>query len=422
MSEILDHLQKAQNKGTLLELVTEDIFIDNGFDNVSRQKSGSQYGYDVVGYKDDKCWKAECKNLGQEANINDISPKLVWHIDSYFIDRFVIVSVNGISNDLRLLLEQKLFSFPIEVWSEKYLEKLILSSPKACARLGLDQTKYPYSENEKPLMFPPNALLFDVYYHKGLPYSYDYFFLDNELIKAYTDHGFGLTAMISNPTTSTVAIQAVNIKTIRYRKTQPLRILRQFKAKGIIEPIELRFSPRPYTSGEVELLNKNLIEVKSNSEEYIHFELSKGFDAGYYELLIEIDCISNGRQISLFSGVIPLHKNASTNNLVSLMVVSRYYDTPVDHILKLPPKEWHLIKKEYKNVQKYLGPTMNDLSQNRVYGKFWEIRTTKGKTYKEGNTTYFEVGSNTKSRSLLKLSLPVEEKIHTAWDSIKKFI
>lgn len=173
MSRILNKITTADNKGSFLELLIEDVFKDMNFLNVRKQKSGSQYGYDIIGYKENKCWKAECKNLNSEATINDIAPKLVWHIDSITIDKFVIVSVNGISNDLYHLLEQKLFSFPIEIWHSGYLEKIISESPKALNRLSILQSEIQLKDNVSPLVFPANDLRFDIVYSRRLPFSYE---------------------------------------------------------------------------------------------------------------------------------------------------------------------------------------------------------------------------------------------------------
>ncbi|MCC6370213.1 MAG: restriction endonuclease, partial [Bacteroidia bacterium] len=137
MSQVFEKLSSKDGKGRLLEEVVEALFSDLNFSNIRRQKSGSQYGFDVVGYKNNQCWKAECKNLKKEASLNDIAPKLIWHIEGENIDRFLIVSVNGISNDLIYLLEQKVFSFPIEIWSGEYLNELIHESPSALKLLQI---------------------------------------------------------------------------------------------------------------------------------------------------------------------------------------------------------------------------------------------------------------------------------------------
>lgn len=138
MGMIIDALTRAEQKGAFLELLVEDVFNDDNFSNVVRQKSGSQFGFDLIAYKNKECWKIECKNLRTGSRIQDIAQKLVWHIDNKQINRFVIVSPFGISNDLRLLLEQRLFYFPIEVWHGAYLERKIARSPRAMDRLCLD--------------------------------------------------------------------------------------------------------------------------------------------------------------------------------------------------------------------------------------------------------------------------------------------
>lgn len=421
MNEILIKLTEATNKGTLLELVIEDIFMDLNFSNVRRQKSGSQYGYDVIGYKDNQCWKAECKNLSNEATISDIAPKLVWHLDNKMIDRFVIVSVNGISNDLYHLLEKKLFSFPIEIWCEEFLLKLIEESPSALKRLNLTKSTTNF-QNAKSLIFPPSDLMFDVVYSKGLPFSYDYFKLDENIVKAYSEVDFRLTALIINATNRTFAIQEIIVRTLNFRSTDSFRVLRQFKQKGNIEPLKITFTPKNYTGGEVQLNEGKILEVKSNSQEYVEFKLSQKCEPGYYELIFEINCIEGGRTFSLYSSVFPLHKKSPKNNIINLCVLGKYYDTPVHNILDLDIKTWQDVKREYPNCLKYLGPTMCDTVNDDYKFDTWKINLLKGKRKKEKGITSLEFSSTKKSDLLVDLKIPIEEKLYTTEDAFREVL
>lgn len=422
MTEIISKLTLADNKGAFLELIIEDILKDQNFANVRRQKSGSQYGYDVIGYKDSKCWKVECKNLNEEAKINDIAPKLIWHLENISIDRFVIVSVNGISNDLYHLLEKQLFSFPIEIWHGAFLVKIISESPNALNRLGLQKPDMAGMENEQPLIFPANELKFEVAYSRGLPFSFDYFFLGNEIIKAYSEIDFRLTATISNNTNKTFIIQEVIVRTLRFENTKNLRVLRQSKQKGLIEPIKLTFIPKKYAEGEVELNEELLIEVKKCSNEYIEFKLSQKCEPGYYEMIFEINCMDGNKTFSLYSPVFQLHKKSLANDLANLNVCGKYYDTPVDEILKLDTKTWQTLKHDYPDQLKYLGPTINDIIQENKIGNTWTVNLLKGKKVKTNGEFVLEIKPTRKSTLLTDLKIPIRETIHKKEDSIRRIL
>lgn len=422
MTEISSLLRNARNKGKLLELLVEDIFKDLNFSNVGRQKSGSQYGYDVIAYNDNECWKAECKNLNDAATIKDIAPKLVWHTDSAVVDRFVIVSLNGISNDLHHLLEQRLFSFPIEIWSDEFLIKQVCESPRALNRLGISKPDVSKFKNEKPIIFPANELEFNVFYAKGLPFSYDYFKLENEFIKAYSEVDFRLNAIIENKTNRTFIIQEIKLKTLRFENINGKRVVRQFKQKGNIEPLKLKFIPKQYAEGEVLLNEGKLFEIESNSTECIEFKLSQKCELGYYELIFEINCIDGARTFSLYSQIFQLHKKNPANDMINLCVVGKYYDTPIEHILSLDERTWLNIKKEIPNHIKYLGPTINDIIQGTESEQTWKINLLKGKRNKSDDISLLDIKSSRQTKLLVDLNIPIEETVYTKEEALKKFL
>jgi hypothetical protein len=422
MKEILSILTKASNKGKLLELIVEDIFKDLNFSNVRRQKSGSQYGYDVIAYKDNECWKAECKNLNEDVRINDIAPKLVWHIDSVAVNRFIIVSLNGISNDLHRLLEQRLFSFSIEIWCGEFLMKLISESPRAIERLGINKDDNSNFDIAKPIIFQANELLFNVVYARGLPFSYDYFKLDNELVKAYSEIDFRLNATVTNKTNRSFIIQEIKVKTLRFESIGRKRVLRQFKQKGNIEHLKLKFIPKQYAEGEVQLNEGNLFEVKSNSTECIEFKLSKKCEPGYYELIFEINCIDGAKTFSLYSQIFQLHKKNITNDILNLCVISKYYDTPVETILLLEERIWMTAKRELVNYIKYLGPTINDTVQDKEKPQNWAINLLKGKKNKSGGVYSLDIKSTRQAKLLVDLKIPINETIYTKEDTIREVL
>jgi hypothetical protein len=422
LTEVLTILTTAKNKGKLLELVVEDIFNDLNYSNVRRQKSGSQYGYDIIAYRNNECWKAECKNLNDEATIKDIAPKLVWHIDSVSVNRFVIVSLNGISNDLHRLLEQRLFSFPIEIWCGEYLQKLIYESPRALERLKINKPDTSNFESAKPIIFQANDLVFNVVYARGLPFSYDYFILDDELVKAYSEVDFRLNATITNKTNKTFIIQEIKVKTLRYESIGRKRVIRQFKQKGNIEHLKLKFIPKQYAEGEVQLNEGNLFEVKDNSIECIEFKLSQKCEPGYYELIFEINCIDGEKSFSLFSPIFQLHKKSITNDILKLCVVGKYYDTPVKNILELDERTWMTAKRELLNHIKYLGPTINDTAQDKEKPQTWAINLLKGKRDKTNGVYALDIKSTRQAKLLVDLNIPIEETIYTKEDAFREVL
>jgi hypothetical protein len=420
MIKVLELLSNAPNKGTLLELIVEDIFNDLGFSNVRRQGGGSQYGYDVIAYKDNQCWKAECKNLNQDVGVKEIAPKLAWHFNGISIDRFVIVSINPISNDLQYLLERRMFSFAIEIWSGNYLAKLICESPKACERLKIESLLNVNISDATQIVFPANDLKFYVNYSSGLPFSFDYFLIDKKLIKAYSEVDFRLTAVISNHTNRTIAVHSIKAKTLRFEKTDGSRILRQFKQKGNIKPLKLTFIPKQYPEGEVELNADRILEIKNNSTEYIEFKLSNKCQPGYYELLFEINCVEEGSQFLLYSSIFQLHKMSLKNDSVNLCVVGKYYDSPVEEILRLNNSTWMNIKREYSNGIKYLGPTIIDVVENKVKPLTWSVNLLQGKRSKADGSYFLNINSTSRPKLVIDLKIPIEEHIYTREDAFRE--
>lgn len=416
MQKILDIIGQPKNKGALLELLVEDIFKDIGLYNVKKQNSGSQYGFDVIGYVNGKCWKAECKNLRKESTVDDIAPKLVWHTSGNNIDKFIVVSTNGISNDLNYLLEKKLFPFPIEIWQDEFLEKLIYESPRALERLNLKKEDVTVNHKAQRLIFPKNELTFNVFYAEHSPFSFDYFFSEDErLIKAYSEHDFKLTATVANNLNESVIIQEVLIKTLNYETTTGKRVLRQATQKGIIQPIELKFSPKNYPMGQINVIENKVIEIEAKSTEVLTFKLEKS-KPGFYEIMIILNCIRGDKNFLLCSSIFPLHIKSSLDNIVTLYTI-QFYDSPVSEILNIDNKKWWKIKKEFPKGMKYLGPTLFDKEYN---SETWKVQLLKGKVEKEKGKRVLDVYSRQKPKLLCDLKIPVDEKIDTSLEILCK--
>ena len=158
MAEILERLRSSADKGRLLELVFCDALQEHGFVNINRQQSGTQFGFDVVAYRhgedgSPEVWKFECKNVGDPLTVDQLAPKLIYHMGATTIDVFVIVSLAPLSNALRELLEHHEFSMRIEVWVDAFLESMIASSEKSCCRLGL-KASAAHGTPVLPMLFP----------------------------------------------------------------------------------------------------------------------------------------------------------------------------------------------------------------------------------------------------------------------------
>lgn len=398
MGSIIEALSRAEKKGPFLELLVEDIFNDDKFTNVIRQNGGSQFGYDLIAYKNKECWKIECKNLKSRSRISDITPKLIWHIGNSPIDRFVIVSPSGISNELRYFLEQKLFYFPVEVWHSDFLEKKISQSSKAMERLGM--ATFMANNDAQPEIFPPNEISFDVYHAFDKPYSFDYFLRDKAIVKAFSEQKFIVRAIINNPTNSDLTINEVNVRTVSF---EPLnsRLLRQYKMKGIVEPIKLEFSPKDYPEGQSSLLSQSeIIEIKSGTHDHLSFILARKTRPGFYQFIFELIGRFRQQTIKMYSPVFAMNKVHDNADIVRLCVVGKYYDSPVEKILSLTNEQWELLK-AHKESMIFLGQTM-----------FGAIAGEQQKTWK-----IIEMGAEQETE-LLDLGIPLEEKLYSSEDAL----
>src|SRR2546425_3088889 len=89
--EVERRLRSAPDGGALLERTTVAALIDLGAVEVRRQLSGTQFGLDIwariPNYQGvTEIWKLECKNLNRPITLDDVAPKLIWHVASTTID------------------------------------------------------------------------------------------------------------------------------------------------------------------------------------------------------------------------------------------------------------------------------------------------------------------------------------------------
>lgn len=422
MSQILERLANANDKGRLLENVMLPTIESLGFLNVKRQNSGSQYGFDLIGYKNilvrQECWKFECKNLTGAASISDLAPKLMWHVNNPYLDRFVIIALNGINNDLRYYLENNPYSFTIEIWSGQYLEKLIANCPNALMQLNLQDTNLSVNPKAQPEIFEASKIKFEVAY-SGLAFSQDYFLKNEVLIKAFTEMDFKLTSVIYNETNKDIIIQELNVKTISYNRTVGQRVLRQTTQRGIKSPLRLTFTPSTLVSGRYNMIEGKILDVKKQSKEYLDLRLSRKCLPGYYELIVELNCMEGSRKFSLYSQIFCLHKSGYGDDLVELCVLGDFYDSPAKDILETTGPIWAKMRKPYPQTIKHLGPTLNC---TRKADTTWKVNLLKGKKVKSKGGYDLDVKNARKATELLDLNIPVTEKIVYAEDLMQEFI
>ncbi|MCW3070301.1 MAG: hypothetical protein JWO44_191 [Bacteroidetes bacterium] len=424
MDSIINKLEQALNKGQLLEVVLELVLIDLGYIKVKRQKSGAQYGYDLVATRQsvkNEVWKFECKNLSNSISINDIAPKLVWHLGQEIIDRFVIVSVSEPSNYLNELLATVKFPFPIELWSREYLVQQILKSSQALKYLGIEMP-VTVQDGLSPIVYEQTLISFGAFYSEQLPYCYDYFMNEKKMIKAYTEQSFNVTAVFCNNSKSFPFIcTEINVITLSYAKVEG-RIFRQSKMKGIIEPEKFIFIPSTIPMRSVSILKPGqLFEVKINKDDYFAFELDdKQATDGYYEIIFEAKGKLDGREMIMYSSVFPLHITDSKADLINLYTVGKFYDTPADDILNISNEKWDQMKKIGKDAMPFLGSTIINASEG-ANDATWKVRMLEG-TPADDDPQSMDVDPSKPSDIYLDLEIPIREKLYSYQDVFDKML
>jgi hypothetical protein len=206
VADILDRLQASKDKGKLFELVLQAGLKDQGFLNVQRQQSGTQFGFDLIAYRPHadgrhEVWKFECKNTRAAITVDDIAPKLIWHQGITTIDVFVIASVSPLSNSLRHLLENHDLPMRVEVWSGPFLEQVVSRSRGACDHLGFrPEVALREADSEcRPEVFPPRQRCFlDVTHQINPPPAFHYTAVGDVVTKAYSLSGFQLLLTVTN--------------------------------------------------------------------------------------------------------------------------------------------------------------------------------------------------------------------------------
>jgi len=404
--QIKEIIANADNKGALLEDITYLVLEDNNFFNINKQDSGTQFGFDLCANKKNtdtgktESWKFECKNYSKKIKLQDIAPKLIWHTRNHAnIDHFVIVSTTSLSNDLMELLETHTYSFDINVWASDTLINIIANSPKALERIGIVNGSYNqqyvlsgqlYERTSPITLFATHEL--------NPPFSFHYLKCGNELTKAYSGYQFRYLISLKNTSEQTVDCLNFRVSTVDYVSNID-RVFVQHKAKGVFEPIEVKFSPTTTIGSAVSILENKLVKLNPYESEIFALTLGDNLIPGLYYLIISIDYILGDRKETVNSTVFPLHISNKNEDHLNLQVFGKHYDDAAFDILKISGEEWTIIQNklqrlETTNTIAYLGRTMNDVINN-VVDDNWCIRTLEFDCVDE-NTKQVSLAQNSK--------------------------
>lgn len=418
MSNVLEILHRSGRKGALLELVLMDALTDSGFQNVRRQLSGNQYGYDLIANRPSpfdgrqETWVFECKNLSKPITVDEIAPKLVWHYGNATIDRFVIVGTSRITNDLDHLLRHHQFSMQIGVWTEEVLEGLIKSSPKAMARLGLGFTPGgPPPDIEGLPTYPQESVSFDVTHQLNPPYAFDYVRVGDEVVKAFSSSELRILATLKNPTRAVLDVHSLEVTTAQYQSVEG-RVVCLTKMKGIFQPLELTFLPSRNIGGSSDVLGGRIWRVNGGAQESVALLMGEGAPAGFYQVVLAVKGLLDGRPISRVSSSIAIHVQGEDVDLLNLYVFSRHHDSPAAQVLNLGESEWSNLKQESRRSDRlvFLGPSFHEIMTRQV-DQTWIVRACTMHSRQGGlraDIDYLEP-----TTVVLDLETPVDEEVYS---------
>lgn len=346
MADILNRLQASIDKGRLFELVLQAGLKDQGFFNVERQQSGTQFGFDLIAYRRHsdgrpEVWKFECKNTRSAVTIDDVAPKLIWHQGATTIDVFVIASVSPLSNSLRHLLENHDLPMRIEVWSGPFLEQVVSRSRGACDRLGIPPEIAPRKTDSDclPEVFSPQQWCFlDVTHQMNPPPAFHYIAVGDAVTKAYSLSGFQLLLTVTNRAPVECLVSSMTLVTQSY-SNQSARILVQEKPKGLFEPIEISVTPTTHPGSEVDVLRGKMWKIAANSVEVLRLTLARQTIPGTYFLRLKARARLGEKDASMSSVLLIVNILGKKDDALRLKVAGHHYDSPVSKILGVPQAE-----------------------------------------------------------------------------------
>jgi hypothetical protein len=422
VSSILELLRTNTDKGKLLEQVLQDVLKDQGFFDVQRQLSGNQFGFDLVAFRKHRdgraeVWKFECKNLGKTVGLREIAPKLIFHRTNGTIDVFVIATVLPISNDLRQILEGHDFPMRIEVWSDSYLEQIILQSKRACERLGVLPSA-PEGTAAIPQVFePPTSCLLDVAHSMDPPPAFHYLLRNGLPIKAYSLSGFQLLVSITNRSRADCMVRSLNLVTREFSNA-PERVVILEKPKGLFKPVEIKVRPTIHPGSEVEAFRGEIWQIAAGKSEVIRLSIASDTTPGLYGLQLVAKAQLDGQTVTMRSAELTLHVLSKSDDVLRLKVAGRHYDSPVPRLLSSPTKEWKKLKRLTSSLRHfvYLGPAPTDVTRGLI-DREWFIRALPVEDDGPGRKIY---SSSTESQIVHSLGIPVEEELYSIDDARRR--
>ncbi|MGA3239246.1 MAG: hypothetical protein ABSG03_23460 [Bryobacteraceae bacterium] len=422
MFSILEMLRASADKGRLLELVLQDVLKDRGFSDIQRQLSGSQFGFDLVAHRRHsdgrhEVWKFECKNLGRAVGLHDIAPKLICHRTNGTIDVFVIASVLPTSNALRQLLESHDFPMRIEIWSDAWLEQIILQSKRACERLGVPPGTVG-SAAASPQVFEAQASCFlDVAHGMDPPPAFHYLPRNGHTVKAYSPSGFQLLVSITNRSRADCMVRSLNLLTSEFSNAHD-RVVILEKPKGLCEPVKINVKPSIHPGSEVDLLRGKIWQIAAERTEIVRVTVASDTTPGLYILQLVAKAQVDGQTVTMSSAAITLHALGKGDDVLRLKVAGRHYDSPVPRLLASPGKEWKKLKRLASSASQfvYLGPAPTDVIR-ALADREWFIRALPVEDDGPGRKIY---SSETGSQIVHSLGIPVEEELYSIEDACRR--
>lgn len=425
MADILDRLQANKDKGRLFELVLQAGLRDQGFLNVQRQQSGTQFGFDLIAYRPhadgrNEVWKFECKNTRAAITVDDIAPKLIWHQGITTIDVFVIASVSPLSNSLRHLLENHDLPMRVEVWSGPFLEQVVSRSKGACDHLGFrPEVALREADSEcRPEVFPPRQRCFlDVTHQLNPPPAFHYTAVGDVVTKAYSLSGFQLLLTVTNRAQVECLVSSLTLFTQSY-SNQPGRILVQEKPKGLFEPMEVTVTPTTHPGTEIDVLSGKMWRIAANSVEVLRLSLARQTLPGTYWLRLKARSRLGENDTSMSSVVLIVNVLGKKDDVLRLKVAGRHYDSPVSKILNVSQKDWKSLKREASRTSQFvfLGPATTDVIRGTKDTE-WSVRALPVKDAGPGRK---EFSTDTVSRVVHSFGFPVEEELFSVGETIRR--
>jgi hypothetical protein len=166
----------------------------------------------------------------------------------------------------------------------------------------------------------------------------------------------------------------------------------------------------------------HILNVGVNQDEFVLLELdTKKITPGYYELIFEAKGRSNGKDLTMYSGVFPLHVREPDADLMRLYTVGKFYDTPIVDVLNLPQEKWEELKELNGTHMAYLGPTMREVIRG-VRDTKWKIRTIQVTPTQDNNQYYSDVEMDKPSKLYHNFDKEVTEKLYSREDSFQKIL